>query len=101
MEKKIKEWTKKCKKYKIKVEDVDEERKKVDPVYAFFARDKAVHSPIKNEFWLEHADRKRYNKQIESNTGRYPVGFRHYENYYNYKVVYPESTIQEYSDASK
>ena len=30
------------------------------------------------------------------NCGRYPVGFRHYENYVNYRTVFPDATIEDY-----
>lgn len=30
------------------------------------------------------------------NIGRYPQGFRHYENYVNYRTVFPDATIEEY-----
>ena len=33
----------------------------------------------------------------ESLIGRYTIGFRHYENYENYRVKYPESSIEEYT----
>lgn len=35
---------------------------------------------------------------MEQNIGRYPVGFRHYENLDNYKVRYPEANIGTYQD---
>lgn len=34
--------------------------------------------------------------RIESKIGRYPVGFRHYENYFNYSMKYPDRTIDDY-----
>jgi len=39
--------------------------------------------------------------RIEANIARYPIGFRHYENYNNYRVKYPERTIEEYTADSK
>lgn len=39
---------------------------------------------------------KDYHKEmdrIENNIGRYPVGFRHYENFDNYRVQFPDTTI--------
>jgi len=35
---------------------------------------------------------------MRENAGRYPHGFRHYENYANYKVVNPEAPIEEYTE---
>jgi hypothetical protein len=28
--------------------------------------------------------------------GRYTPGFRHYENFYNYKLKYPDATLDDY-----
>lgn len=33
--------------------------------------------------------------------GRYPLGYRHYENYENYKVVRPEADLEDYINESK
>ena len=44
-------------------------------------------------------DTKNYFKEIdriEANIGRYPVGFRHYENWQNYTMKYPERTMDDY-----
>lgn len=35
-------------------------------------------------------------QRIESNVGRYPHGYRHYENYHNYKLQFPDATIGDY-----
>lgn len=37
-------------------------------------------------------------KRIERDIGRYTVGFRHYENFYNYKMKFPDSTIEQYTE---
>ena len=34
--------------------------------------------------------------RVESLIGRYTIGFRHYENYENYRVKYPDRTIEDY-----
>ena len=39
--------------------------------------------------------------RVESLIGRYPIGFRHYENYYNYLQKYPDATISDYQEDSK
>lgn len=36
-----------------------------------------------------------WEKQLQS-MGRYPHGFRHYENYVNYRTVFPDATIEDY-----
>ena len=44
---------------------------------------------------------KDYHKEmdrIENNIGRYPIGFRHYENFDNYRVIFPDSTIEHYTN---
>jgi len=38
-------------------------------------------------------------ERIERNAGRYPVGFRHYESYVNYRMQYPKATLIEYQNA--
>ena len=42
--------------------------------------------------WNKESDR------IKSQIGRYPIGFRHYENYTHYSKQFPDRTIQEYID---
>lgn len=48
-------------------------------------------------------DRSRFDElaRAESLIGRYPLGFRHYENYHNYRLKYPDATIQDYQTDSK
>ena len=44
-------------------------------------------------------DTKNYFKEmdrIEANIGRYPVGFRHYENWQNYSMKYPDRSMDDY-----
>lgn len=45
-------------------------------------------------------DRAAYDEKArrESLIGRYPVGFRHYENYRNYLVKHPDATIGDYTE---
>lgn len=38
---------------------------------------------------------RQWDMQLQS-VGRYPLGFRHYENYVNYRTVFPEATIEDY-----
>ena len=40
-------------------------------------------------------------QRVEDNVGRYPVGFRHYENFQNYNTKYPERTIEDYMSDGK
>lgn len=37
-------------------------------------------------------------ERIERNVGRYPMGYRHYENYHNYKLQYPDASIHDYQN---
>jgi hypothetical protein len=49
-------------------------------------------------------DTKNYFKEmdrIEANIGRYPVGFRHYENWQNYSMRYEGKTMEDYSNDRK
>ena len=38
---------------------------------------------------------------MDKNVGRYPKGYRHFENYENYKIEFPGATIEEYHNESK
>lgn len=33
---------------------------------------------------------------MQDNIGRYPVGFRHYESFANYKLVHQDADVQDY-----
>lgn len=46
--------------------------------------------PNKDGYWDEM-------KRLERTIGRYTVGFRHYENYYYYKMKFPDATMEEYA----
>lgn len=43
---------------------------------------------------------KMYDK-TEQNIGRYPPAYRAYENYENYRIMFPEATIEDYHMDSK
>ena len=48
--------------------------------------EKEINSRFANEWDLDDED---YNKELErldTTIGRYPVGFRHFESYENYKI---------------
>ena len=47
--------------------------------------------PTRKEYDLEM-------NRVDSNVGRYPVGFRHYENWQNYTFKYPNATMEDYRD---
>jgi hypothetical protein len=34
--------------------------------------------------------------RLDNNIGRYPLGFRHYENFENYRTVFPDASIEQY-----
>lgn len=38
----------------------------------------------------------KYMERVEAGIGRYLPGWRHYENFNNYKLMFPGSTIEEY-----
>ena len=50
---------------------------------------------LTTEDYLKEMDR------AENDIARYPIGFRQYENYDNYRTVYPNATLEEYSNDSK
>lgn len=63
--------------------------------------DKPISSRYNNFFDLDDDAHHQLNDIIEGQIGRYPIGFRHLENYENYASVFPDQTIQDYHDESK
>lgn len=55
-------------------------------------------SLVDGEFFPSRREREKELQRLESNIGRYPVGFRHYENWQNYTSVYPDATLEDYRD---
>jgi hypothetical protein len=55
-----------------------------------------VNSLYDEAFFLDEKSVKQFFTDIEHSIGRYPNGFRHYENYANYSIVNPNSEISEY-----
>lgn len=96
---KIKDWAKISKLSKRKVE-VDE-REAADPYYKMMKEDKDISSRYSNIFDLDDEDYHAYYDQVEKSIGRYPEGFRHFENYENYRSVRPDSTLEDYHHESK
>jgi hypothetical protein len=73
-----------------------------------FAKHAAHHSGpdfarslVSGEFIPSGPEWQKEMERIEANIGRYPIGFRHYENYENYKAKFPEASIQDYTADSK
>lgn len=94
----LKEYSRlKLKKRKVKVD----EREATDPYYAMLKTEKPIESRYLNQWDLSDEDYHRYMDEVERNIGRYPEGYRHYENYENYKVANPEASIQDYHNESK
>jgi hypothetical protein len=62
--------------------------------------DKEISSRFENLFELDDEDHHLYYDKIEKSIGRYPVGFRHFENYENYKTVMPDANIADYHKES-
>lgn len=82
-----------------------EELMRKDPVYAKIASEieepPVADSLIKDEFIPDHHSYYLEIDRINKNITRYPYGFRHYENYENYQLKFPNATIQEYMDDGK
>jgi hypothetical protein len=55
-----------------------------------------VKSIYDEAFFLDEKSAKQFFTDIEHNIGRYPHGFRHYENFANYSIVNPNSEISDY-----
>lgn len=92
-----KEWSTLKRRQSGKVIDVLEER---DPYYKMLKRDMPIESRYSNYFDIEDEEEERIYNDTEKNIGRYPVGFRHYENFENYKIKFPHATIADYTNDS-
>jgi len=86
-------WSKMKVKKPKKVEDL---REKTDPYYAMLKPEKTINSRYTNHWDLDDADYHHEMERIESQIGRYPIGFRHFENFENYRVVHKDSTVEDY-----
>ena len=53
-------------------------------------------SHLKGVFYLPPEEREKEMDRIEKQLGRYPLGWRHYENFENYSFKYPDKTIHDY-----
>lgn len=63
-----------------------------------FEEPKFAKSVVQEE-WIP--TQREYEKEMdrsESNIGRYTVGFRHYENYNNYKKKFPGASMEDYAN---
>jgi hypothetical protein len=97
-EEKLKDWAKtRVKKRKTQVDT----RETTDPYYAMMKTEKPISSRYQNQWDLDDEDYHMAMDQVEKSIGRYPVGFRHYENFENYHAVFPLSTIDDYHNDSK
>jgi hypothetical protein len=80
----------KLKKRKVVVDERDK-----DPYYAMMKEDEgdSIEPRYSNHYDLSDENHHKYYDIIEKNIGRYPQGFRHYENYENYRLGDPHATL--------
>lgn len=103
-----KEWIEKTKyvKRKGKSYQYDEKQKRdlelrrINPYYRKITdqlRDSQPPYSYVDDYYVPN-DRSRFDElaRAESLIGRYPLGFRHYENYHNYRLKFPEATVHDY-----
>lgn len=64
-------------------------------------REPVVESKVDDQFSVDPDDLKKMQEYMNKAIGRYPPGFRHYENFENYQIINPGATIQDYHDESK
>jgi len=87
------------------LERKEAELRAADPVFASIMDEvtgpKYAKSLVSGEFLPTEKGFHEEMDRVESNIGRYPIGFRHYENFVNYRLKYPESTIQDYTADGK
>jgi hypothetical protein len=94
----LKDWSRtRIRKRKVTVDKREQE----DPYYAMLKTEAPIESRYMDHFDIDDEAVHRYWDEVERSIGRYPDGFRHFENYENYRVVYPDSTIQDYHNESK
>lgn len=67
-------------------------------IFERLKKDNYPKSLVTGEFFPSRKEREKELDRIESNIGRYPVGFRHYENWQNYTSMYPDATLEDYRD---
>ncbi len=80
---------------------VEDKREKEDPYYAMLKREEPIESRYIDHFDIDDDEVHRYWDQVERNIGRYPEGFRHYENFESYRIANPNATLQDYHSDSK
>jgi hypothetical protein len=98
-DKKVKaEWRKLKRAPPLKEIDIRELK---DPYYQMLKRDKPIESRYTNYFDISDQDYHKYFADLEKNIGRYPIGFRQYENFENYKIANPNASIGDYTEDSK
>jgi hypothetical protein len=80
---------------------VKDERLAKDPYYAMMKTEKEISSRYADHFDLDDEDYHAYYDLIEQSIGRYPPGFRHYENFVNYRALVTDSSLFDYHQVSK
>jgi hypothetical protein len=81
----LKDWSRtKLRKRKVTVD----QREKEDPYYAMLKTEDPIESRYADHFDIDDESVHRYMDEVERNIGRYPDGFRQFENYENYRAVY-------------
>lgn len=81
-----------------KKQEPEHPRRKYDRYYQFLKRHEAPESLTTGSFFLSPKDFNEEMDYLENEIGRYPIGFRHYENYQNYRLKYPNANIDEYQN---
>jgi len=80
----------------------DQSFRRQNPFYKKFTDDLRDSQPpfslISTHFMPDIKTKLDENIRYESNIGRYPLGFRHYENYYNYLLKHPKASISDYQN---
>jgi hypothetical protein len=87
---KMKEFTRMRTKKRVEKPDL---REQTDPLYAMMKEDKKLSSRYQDTWDLDDTDKHAYMDQVEKNIGRYPMGFRHYENFESYRVYKEDATL--------
>jgi len=86
------------------LEQKEQELKERDPLFAHIAEHlgstpaSAPSSLVRNDWIPTPREAAKEVARRDAALHRYPHGYRHYENYHNYRTVYPDRTLQDYAN---
>ena len=98
-DKKLKEEWSKLRRKKPKAEKPHP--KENDPYYQIMKQDPEIQSRYYDHFDIGDKEYFQYQEHLQKNIARYPIGFRHLENFESYRTVHPLANVVTYHEDSK